>query len=463
MENKLIEPVQLPLPNPVFGTPHQNGITDPHWPVSLPNDERFVALKEHLARQRQEGRIDDVPESVSVSDLKDRYRSEYAGRVAGQKFMTLMRADVQSHSRDELINILKLVTEFATDQMIKLPSQSHIKIFEQIPDSYRVTVTVGFGASLFIDKTGFDRFNLRHLQPKFLKQMPSFPGDADNFDPGERASDLLFLIATDHPYINVAVLRYFAEYFNKIFSERFLAGGPARQVLKFHDVEEGFTRKDKREFLRFDDGIDNIHMGQDDLHRLVYVAECDNEPAWCTGGTYMVYRKIRENMRLWEVLKDTVQQGMIGREKDTGLPLSRDKAGADDMTPVYPDPKDPRDGPLNSHVRKVQPRRPDPDLFGFDDLERRFLRRPYPFFEGLDENGNSKNGLQFIAFMKNIQQQFEHVTNMWQMNENFPVEGTGIDALYHHQILSTVDGGYYFCPPGLKDKDDFFGSEMFRI
>ena len=31
---------------------------------------------------------------------------------------------------------------------------------------------------------------------------------------------------------------------------------------------------------------------------------------------------------------------------------------------------------------------------------------------------------------------------MWQMNPDFPVKGTGIDALYAHKILSTIYGGY---------------------
>ena len=142
--------------------------------------------------------------------------------------------------------------------------------------------------------------------------------------------------------------------------------------------------------------------------------------------------------------------------------MSRQTDGPGGMTPVYPDSTDAKDGPLNSHIRKVQPRRKKPDLFGVDDLDRRFLRRPYPFFDGLDENGNSINGLQFIAFMKSIQQQFEHVVNMWQLNKNFPIEGAGIDALYANKILETLDGGYYFCPPGLKSEKDYFASGMFE-
>ena len=47
------------------------------------------------------------------------------------------------------------------------------------------------------------------------------------------------------------------------------------------------------------------------------------------------------------------------------------------------------------------------------------------------------------------------------MNPDFPVKGTGIDALFANGILSTIDGGYYFCPPGVHDSEDFLGSGLF--
>jgi hypothetical protein len=34
-------------------------------------------------------------------------------------------------------------------------------------------------------------------------------------------------------------------------------------------------------------------------------------------------------------------------------------------------------------------------------------------------------------------------------------------ALYAKAILSTIDGGYYFCRHGQKNTDDYFGSGMF--
>jgi deferrochelatase/peroxidase EfeB len=452
----------LPLPEPLFSRPYQSGITDPMWPNSYPDNLDPKLLERFLKHQMKEDRLQpfdvDVPGKKALKDL---YESDYAGRVARQDFQSLLRADVHARDREELKLVLQRISEIVIIETNKKPSEKHIRVIEPIPDSYRVTITLAFGASLFVDRTGFDRFGLRAQRPKYLKTMPSFEGDHESFKPEKSASDLMLVVASDHPYVNIAIVRFFAEFFNKQFSEKHHPQGRQHDVLSWRKVEEGFARKDKREFLKFDDGIENLHTDPRDLRRLVYVDESDNEPAWCLHGSYLVYRKIRENMPIWEELRDQDQERMIGRKKETGKPLSRKTSGKDRMTPVFPDPTDPADGPLNAHIRKVQPRRPDPDLFGLNDLERRFLRRPYPFFEGLDEQARSINGLQFLALMKSIPQQFEHIVNMWQMNPDFPILKTGPDALYARGVLSTIDGGYYFCPPGLKTKDDFFGSGMF--
>lgn len=453
----------VPLPEPLYTAPYQNGITDPIWPVEFDGEIDIRRIAELLGKLASSRRLaDDSPTPPDEEELRKQYASDYAGRTARQNNLTLIRANVLAQDRAELVEVLKLLTAFAVEEMERKPSITSVAVLEHIPASYRITVTFGFGASLFVDASGCDRFGLRAHKPRHLKVMPSFPGDSRRFDPEKSASDLVIVVSSDHPYVNIATTRFFVEFFNA----RFRQAHPEvsqRKVLEFLSIEEGFARKDKREFLRFDDGIDNVHMGPDDLHRFVYVEETDNEPAWCVNGSYLVYRKIRENMPRWEGLAESEQEAHIGREKKSGKPLSRQVSGADGMMPVYPDATDAQDGPLNSHVRKVQPRRAEPDLFGLSDLERRFVRRPYPFFNGLDRaTGCTVNGLQFVAFMKSIQQQFEHVTNMWQMNPDFPVPGTGNDVLFEKGILSVIDGGYYFCPPGLRKAGDFIGAPLFE-
>jgi deferrochelatase/peroxidase EfeB len=420
----------LPKPLPVTEPPYQSGISDPRFPL-LPPAEL---------------------ENDTDYEL-------YKGLVDKQNYVAILKADVFAKDRGELQALLKLLSEMAYEEMNKKPSTQHVMPLDlgKIPQSWRVSVTIAFGNSLFVDRNGNDRYNISSRKPKNLKLIPRFTGD--EFNAADSICDLLIIIASDHPYVNVASARYFAEYTNKKFSQK--QGLPAvRKVFRVRAIQQGFGRPDQREFLRFNDGIDNLRANVD-LEKLVYVDENCGEPAWCINGSYLVYKKIREMMPVWEAFSRLQQEGIIGREKENSLPLSRQKTGAQNLTPVYPDPKDVKDGPLNAHIRKVQPRRPTPDLFGVNDLERRFLRRPYPFFDGVDEHGNSVNGLHFMAFMKSIQNQFEHVTNMWQMNPDFPVKGTGVDALYAKGVLRSIDGGYYFCPPAPKDKDDYIGSGLF--
>lgn len=428
----MIESFLLKRPYPTLEYPYQSGISDPRFPLLAPSEL----------------------ENEEEYDL-------YKGLVDKQKHIAIIKASVLVKSQGDLKILMHTLSDMAYSEMNKTPSKREVKALDisNIPESWRETITISFGYSLFVDKYGNDRFNIADRKPKNLKLIPKFPGD--EFEARETISDILILIASDHPYINVASTRYFAEYTDREFAKK-KGAKKIKQVFKITSVEKGFGRPDSREFLKFNDGIDNLRANID-LERLVYIDELSGEPKWCIGGSYLVYKKIREMMPVWEAFTTKTQENIIGRKKDSSLPLSRIKEGVNDLTPVYPNPTDKKDGPLNAHIRKVQPRRPYPDLFGVNDLDRRFLRRAYPFFDGVDDSGKSINGLHFIAFMKSIQNQFEHVTNMWQMNPNFPKKGTGIDALYAKNVLKSLEGGYYFCPPSRIDETDFIGSGLFVV
>jgi deferrochelatase/peroxidase EfeB len=417
-------------PLPMLDGPFQAGITDPQWSVSPPT-------------------------SITSPEERDRYLLERAGRIDPQEFLTVLTADLAISSRRELTDVLTILSSFARVQMTRRPDKTHIPILRRIPDTWRVTVTIGFGSSLFMTTTGDDRFGLYRHRPKWLRPMPPYVGDV--FEPSKSATDLIFLIASDHSYVNVSIARALCEgnWGNIGSKER-------RLIVK--SLDQGFARPDRREFLRFDDGIDNLsNLHDEELNRFVYVHTHDGEPASAENGTYLVWRKIRENLPLWEVFSETEQEKMIGRKKETGAPLSRVTIGHGGMTPVYPNHTDVRDGPLTAHIRKVQPRRAGEDLFKIADLDRRFLRRNYPYFEGLETTGRISCGLLFLAFMRDLRKQFEWSAQMWQTNPDFPLPGTGIDALYGRGVLSNVRGGYYFCPASLgRSETDFVGMNMFQ-
>ncbi|CUS37847.1 Dyp-type peroxidase [Candidatus Nitrospira nitrificans] len=413
-------PVILRKPSPLLTGPFQSGITDPQWPVSPPEAEG----------------ID-----------QQRYAVERAGRINPQAFLTVVATDVSANSREALVEVFRRLNRFAQHEMRKPPSVSNLPVLQQVPTTYRVTVTIALGSKLFETAEGHDRYGLNGLRPRWLKPMPRVIGDS--YDPINEMADLLVLVASDHPYVNTAIARS-------------IAHGFVDKRLQVRRIEQGFSRPDKKEFLKFDDGIDNIsNANGGELDRLVYVRTEDGEPDWCVNGSYLVWRKIRENLPIWETMSEKEQETAIGRSKSSGKPLSRKSTGPGGMTPLYPDPKDARDGSLASHIRKVQPRRSGLDLLGISDLDRRFLRRGYPFFHGLDETGKIQCGLLFLAFMRDLRKQFEWPVQMWQTNPDFPVPNTGPDTLYGKGILSNVTGGYYFCPPASPQGEDFVGSGLF--
>ena len=409
---------------------HQPGITDPVWPI-------------------------DPPEGVDEKEYQ-----YFAGRVAPQNFLTLVFADTTATTQEELRQVLHGLSDLAREEMARRPDTVGVppQVAARLPESYRVTVTIGFGASLFLTADGDDRFGIRHKKPKSLKFMPSFPGaDAEEFQPMEHATDVVVQICSDHPYVNTHIAKDLHKY-------KFGSG------LKIRRIEHGFSRQDTRESLQFDDGISNLRCWpENNMDRLAYVGLSDNDLDWCVGGSYFVYRKMVENLPDWEAIPDEQQSQMIGREKSSGKPLSRattcpsydPKCEDFDKFPVYPDPTDSKDGRIDGHMRKNQPRRPTPDLFGVDDLDRTFLRRPYPFFDGVGVDGRPLVGLHFVAYMRSILEQFEHVTQMWQTNPDFPVPGTGMDVLFAKRIIEATSGGYYFCPPAPKVDEKFLGEAIF--
>ena len=420
----------MDAPLPILNGPFQPGITDPQWPIEPPPP---------IARDRE---------------ARDRYAFERAGRIDPQNFLTVVTADLAVETRTELKDVLNSLAVFAQVQMTRMPDQNHIPILRELPKSWRVTITIGFGSNLFLSSKGDDRFGLRHQKPRWLRTMPKVAGD--EFEPVDTATDLIFLIGSDHPYVNVSMARALCQ-------GNWGTAGVKETRLIPRTVDQGFSRPDRREFLRFDDGIDNLSNARDhELDKSVYVTPNSGEPDWAVNGTYLVRRKIRENLPLWEAFSQSDQEAMIGREKLSGKPLSREATGDSKMTPVYPSPLSNLDGALTAHIRKVQPRRPGIDLFDIADLDRRFLRRGYPYFQDIDHGEKVSCGLLFNAFMHDLRNQFEWPVQNWQINPDFPVAGTGIDALYGRGILSNVAGGYYFCPPAVPDKADrFLGDGLF--
>lgn len=379
----------LPRPLPRLKGPFQPGVSDPVWP-------------------------EETPCGFDASI----YQANYAGRVDRQRHLHIITIDVTVTTRCELVKLLSRLTDFARHEMSKKPSTTDARPYDQTTASRRVTVTVGFGATLFTTIQGDDRFGLAGLRPNCLKVIPASEGD-DQFDPRQHAADLVVLASSDDLYVNEYIL-------GKLFYKGVHPG------IEIRRVDRGYSRPDNREPSGFEDGLTNPtdQTPQHLLRHLVYVQPTDGEPDWCVNGTYLGYRKVQRQLRHFFQLSDAQREAVFGTHRTTGNRLSNPSK--------------------SSHSMKMNPKRPTPDLFGILEESRRFYRRPYFYDDGLDGDKELR-GLLHLSFARNLATQYEWPVHMWQMNANFPNAGDGRDALYTIGGAANICGGYFFIPAASRD------------
>lgn len=376
----------LPIPVPILDGPHQPGIIDPYWPAT------------------------PAAEGVDATI----YAAQYAGRSERQRHLHLIEVDLDVSTLAELQEVLKALWTFSKHQMEKRPPPG--RAYDRIPATRRLTITVGFGATLFASKAGDDRFGIVGLKPNALKIMPRIEGD-EEFNPRDTTADLVILLQSDDFYVNEYV-------FGRLYYKT------VHPKISIRRVERGYARPDSREPSGFEDGLTNpTELTKDQqASAAVFITAADEEPAWCTGGTYMAYRKVRRRMaKFFELAAADQQEKIFGVEKKTGSRLQNVVA--------------------NAHVQKMNPRRSTPDLLGVRDESRRIVRRPFFFNDGLNANGEEIRGVHHISFTRSLMGHYEWPVLMWQTNPDFPVKGAGRDALYGRVGGATnISGGYYFLP-----------------
>jgi deferrochelatase/peroxidase EfeB len=229
----------------------------------------------------------------------------------------------------------------------------------------RLTLTLGLGPALFDD-----RFGLAGQRPAALRELEALPGDA--LEPARSGGDLCVQACADDPQVVFHAARNLARI--------------GRGVVAMRWSQLGFGRTSRttaaqatpRNLMGFKDGTNNL-TAEDTagLARSVWVGA--EAPAWLRGGTYLVARRIRMLIEVWDRAALADQEQTIGRAKASGAPLgSRHEH----------DPVRPAALPADSHVRLAH-----------GDVK--LLRRGYSFTDGFDaERGQLDAGLFFIAFQR---------------------------------------------------------------
>jgi deferrochelatase/peroxidase EfeB len=290
------------------------------------------------------------------------------------------------------------------------------------PDA--LTVTIGFGASLFDA-----RYGLAARRPHRLTAMPPFAND--DLDPARSHGDVLLQVCAHQRDTAVHALRELLRPVRAAFALRWAIDG-------FQGAQRGPTaRSSPRNLFGFRDGTGNPGTGDDDLmHQLIWAGA--GEPAWAAGGTYQVVRTIRMHVEFWDRVGLREQENMIGRTRDTGAPLGGTAEYEDPRYEV--DPKGVRI-PLDAHIRLANPRTAK-------TAPQRLLRRGYSYHRGFDEDGQLDQGLVFVAFNRDVERQFATIQRRLAQEPMI-------------DYVTPVGGGYFFAPPGARGTADWVGSGLF--
>ncbi|GGS45873.1 iron uptake transporter deferrochelatase/peroxidase subunit [Streptomyces violaceus] len=335
--------------------------------------------------------------------------------------------DVTTDDRTQFVQLLKDWTEAARRMTAGHPvgEGAYGGLPEAPPDDTgealglrpsRLTLTIGFGPSLF------KKFGLADQRPEALADLPKFAGD--NLDDTRSDGDLCVQACADDPQVAVHAIRNLARI------------GMGKVVIRWSQLGFGKTSsttpeaQTPRNLMGFKDGTRNIAGTETDrLREHVWVSEKAG-PAWMTGGSYLVARRIRMHIETWDRTSLQEQEDIFGRDKGEGAPVGKAKERDEPfLKAMKPD----------AHVRLAHPD---------SNQGATILRRGYSFTDGTDGLGRLDAGLFFLAYQRDVREGF------------IPIQRSlAADAL--NEYIQHVGSALFAIPPGVRDKDDWWGRALF--
>jgi deferrochelatase/peroxidase EfeB len=288
-----------------------------------------------------------------------------------------------------------------------------------------LTVTIGYGASLFDE-----RFGLADRRPEALRELPAFLGD--DLDPARSGGDIVIQACSDDPQVAVHAVRNLVRLGFGVVAVRWSQLGFGRTS------STSQSQVTPRNMFGFKDGTANIKADEKDaLTDWVWVARGDG-PDWLVDGSYLVARSILMRIETWDREPLEGQEEIIGRTKGAGAPLS----GGDEFTKI--DLAATRDDgqpaiPMTAHIRLAH-----------QSLHRgaRLLRRGYTFVDGNDDLGQLAAGLFFLAYQRDPRTQF------------IPIQQALAASDVMNEYIQHVGSAVFACPPGV-DEAGWWGQSLF--
>lgn len=374
----------------------------------------------------------------------------YGERQAGittpaQDRLHMAAFDVITEDRGELIQLLKDWTEAAAAMSAGREAGATGAVsgpYDAPPEDTgealgltagRLTVTFGFGPTLF-EKDGKARFGLDGRRPEALIDLPHFPGD--DLQEQRTGGDLVVQACSDDPQVAVHAIRNLAR----------LGFGKTR--VRWSQLGFGRTsstsraQQTPRNLFGFKDGTSNVKAEDTELldEHIWVPGGGKGAEAWMEGGSYLVARRIRMHVEIWDRTSLREQEGLIGRTKAEGAPLS----GGTEFTAPDFEAKGRGDETLiatDSHIRVAH---------HSHNKGVRMLRRGYNFTDGSDGLGHLDAGLFFIAFVKDPRTHYVPMQMAMARQDTLSVE-----------YLQHTGSGLFAVPPGVQP-GGYIGEGLFK-
>ena len=396
--------------------------------------------------------------SGSATNTEPFYGAHQSGILTDTQRQTVLAAfDLTSDNRADLVALLKAWTrlgaELAQGQSVTVPiysptsgsgtayadatggSTTDDSLEAYGLDASRLTLTVGFGRSLFVTGQGAPRFGLGGQLPDALLELPHFSGD--ELVAGDSGGDLFLQACADDPQVAFHAVRSIARIAPDVATLRWTQLG-------FSPDNQGGT---PRNLMGFKDGTinSNVHPPSDPDTTLWAGAE---GPAWMRGGSYAVYRRIRIALEHWDRIAPDQQQQVIGRQKLNGAPLG----AANEFSPLDLDQRDAQGAPVipvDAHVRLAAPATNNGAVivrrgFSYNNGTTPFVERWPPWRQALEYDA----GLLFLGYQKDPRAAFVPVFT--RMAES--------DAL--NQFTTHTASAVFAIPPGAGGPGDWIGRTL---
>jgi deferrochelatase/peroxidase EfeB len=277
----------------------------------------------------------------------------------------------------------------------------------------RLTITIGFGPSLFDG-----RFGLSSRKPDLLVDLPRLPNET--LRPEISGGDICIQACADDPAVAFHAVRNMVRAGIGTTTHRWMQFGFGRTS------STSSSQATARNLLGFKDGTANIKSEEaDHLRDFVWVGDGSDQD-WMRGGSYVVTRKIPMFIENWDHDSLGHQEQVIGRVKDTGAPIGSASEFAElDLAAIAAEGQPLI--PAHSHVRLAAP-----DSNG----GIRMLRRGYNYTDGVNAaTGDLEAGLFFIAYVNDP--------------GHFVAVQRNLATDLLNEYIRHVSSGVFACPRGL--------------